>query len=60
MHKTKEPVWILLFLAFFSNILYMAGLAALQVRPRLQYAHAAHVRRILSQTHMLPSTFICV
>lgn len=26
MHKTKEPVWILLFLAFFSNILYMAGL----------------------------------
>lgn len=22
MHKTKEPVWILLFLAFFSNIMY--------------------------------------
>jgi hypothetical protein len=33
MSTTKGMVWLFLGLAFFSNILYMAGLAALQVRP---------------------------
>lgn len=33
MSTTKGMVWLFLGLAFFSNILYMAGLAALQVTP---------------------------
>lgn len=32
MRTTKAWTWTLLFLAFCSNLLYMAGLAALQVR----------------------------
>lgn len=31
MSSTKGATWALLLLAFFSNILFMAGLAALQV-----------------------------